>query len=470
MGMAHLTGIENTAFIGVLAGVKTNIRPPHLPPYFFFTTFWEKTMGVKYKLHSPKANRAVSIDLHYYYDGKRLKISTGQKIHPDYWDQRAGKPKKSYPACDSLKEILRKLEGAIESRYLQSINAGGYPTPEDLREAVLIASGKKIRDLKDLPFYVEQYAGKFDSIRTPYHRLKKKVDLYLEQTRQTGEVTGLSAAWFNRFQDWIIDNSEAEAYAHRQLKALKTAVRSIPENWPGKMEFLSAKIVASDQPGESIYLNWSEFITLDDVEIPNAHTDAARVLLLLHCLTGLRVSDWSKFDPEKSTLFAGFPFVRIVMKKTESNPKKQVAWVPVFRKTRDLYERWIKTGKPWDTDDDSDQTLIRNEIKEACRIAGFTELTEKIVRSRKVTRSETAPKYRRAMTKTARNTFVSNMRKTGISDSLLYQMTGHLSGRAAKMAETYDARKFEDVAPALRPYLAAFEKNIPSSGSIITWI
>ena len=73
-------------------------------------------------------------------------------------------------------------------------------------------------------------------------------------------------------------------------------------------------------------------------------------------------------------------------------------------------------------------------------------------------------------TKICRKTFVSNFRQTGIPTDLLYLMTGHESGKSAAMANTYDARQFETVAETLLPYLEKFERNLPFSGTVISWI
>ena len=73
-------------------------------------------------------------------------------------------------------------------------------------------------------------------------------------------------------------------------------------------------------------------------------------------------------------------------------------------------------------------------------------------------------------TKICRKTFVSNFRQTGIPTDLLYLMTGHESGKSAAMANTYDARQFETVAETLLPSLEKFERNLPFSGTVISWI
>lgn len=411
-----------------------------------------------FHLRSPSARKKSTIVCKFYYDNRRLTVSLGRSlsIEPKHWNPNTQRPRKSYPSYESLCAVLDSIETALTDRYNFLIAQGRRPTAADLEEALVNRSGKLTTKAPTLLDHLRTLTEK-NSYRSQYRNLEKQVTDYLGN-RTSFSLTDVDGAWYATFQQWLIDNVDREGYAYRVAKQLKTALRRSSLAWPGKAEVLDQKLIASDQPAESIYLSPADLERLYSADL-SGDLSTARYLLLFACLTGLRLSDWCKYNPANAIEVGGYRFVRIVATKTRKERRVSVAYPPLLRFTETILE---KLGGPIpDYSNESIATLLRRDIREACRAAGLIDVVEKIIRTKGETVSERRQRWELFSPKTGRTSFVSNLRSTGCPDRLISLMTGHSTGRT--MTDVYDARKFQDVAPQIAPYLREFEKQLPGS-------
>lgn len=294
-----------------------------------------------------------------------------------------------------------------------------------------------------------------------YHRIRTQLDRYLKVSRASVDFDAINKNWFDDFQYWLLENNDAEGYAYRLAKQFRTVIRKTAFDFSGKAGVLSADLIASDQPGEGAYLDPSDLAKLYNAKLTGRASDV-RYMALFACLTGLRISDWSKYDLSGPVIEVnGVKFLRIVTQKTDV-----IAYPPLLRITEKILN--IYGGPIPDYWRGLHPETFRWEFNKALRAmgeaAGFTEQVEKVRRSKGKTITVTAPRYTFFSSKIGRKSFVSNMRTCGAPDNLLAMMTGHKVDRS--ILNTYDARVFSERIPGAIRYLRDYENKLPDDGEI----
>lgn len=415
-------------------------------------------MQVHFHLRNPDGKKPCAIILYYYYDGKRFTASTRRKIAPADWDFRRMRPKASYPAAQSLTAYLNALQSAILDKHNYLLAIGRYPAPDDFRQAMAERSGRvnigRPTLLQHLDALCENAA-----YRSQYRNLRKQVHGFVKAKRMPVLMESLNAAWFDAFQSYLIAR-QAESYAYRIAKQLKTALRKLPFDWEGKAAILTAELRASSAPGEKVYLSFSEILSLPRSEVGS--------MLYLACLTGLRISDWEKYSLQGDIIDSGeYRFIRIVMQKTGL-----VAYPPLLPAAEKLLRAhggsflppsWAHLGGR-----EALRKIFNGAARETCRAAGIDTPVTLLQRQRGKTAQRTGPKWEFISSKVGRNSFITNFRTLGMPDNLLNLMTGHAGEKA--MANAYDAAQFQDRAALLFPYLREFEKRITPPADEIRYL
>lgn len=410
---------------------------------------------VRFKLRSPRANKPTSINLRYCFDGKWFVASTRRKIHPQDWDFRRERPKPSYPSAQSLTAYLNSLQTAIIDRHNYMLAIGKYPTLQDFRQAIAERSGRVNIGRPTLLQHLDKLCNAAPD-KSFYHKLRTQVQRFAKSKRMPVQMEAITAAWFNDFQTWLIANN-AEGYAYRLAKQFKTALRQTGFDWEGKAAILAAESKASPAPSEKVYLDFEELRVL----IPGDSSIAN--MLYLSCITGLRISDWSKYTLSGDLVDCGeYRFIRIIMQKLRKQSGIRVAYPPLLpaaeKVLRDHGGAFLPPSWAHLSEKESLRVLFNREAREAAKLAGITAPTTLLQKQRGETTEITGPKWQFVSSKIGRNSFVTNFRNLGTPDRLLNLMTGHAGEKA--MANAYDASKFQERAPLLFPYLREFEKRI----------
>lgn len=429
----------------------------HTLKQFSSVTFAEniRMSTVHFKLRSPDADRPVSINLRYCFDGKWFVASTRRKIHPQDWDFRRERPKASYPSAQSLTAYLNSLQAAIIDRHNYMLAIGQYPTLQDFRQAIAERSGRVNIGRPTLLQHMDKLCNAAPD-KSFYHKLRTQVQRFAKSKRLPVQMEAINAAWFNDFQSYLIANN-AEGYAYRLAKQFKTAIRQTGFDWEGKAAILAAELRATATPSEKVYLDFEELRGLLPIGVEVAN------MLYLSCITGLRISDWSKYTLSGDLVDCGeYRFVRIVMQKLRKQSGIRVAYPPLLPAAEKILQAHGGAFLPpsWAhlSDKEALRVLFNRQCREAAQLAGITAPTTLLQKQRGETTEVTGPKWQFVSSKIGRNSFVTNFRSLGIPDRLLNLMTGHAGEKA--MANAYDMAQFKERAPLLFSYLREFEERL----------
>ena len=90
---------------------------------------------VNFYLDKPNGGKETKIFLFFSYEGKRLRFSTGQKIHPNNWNKKKQRAKGGdFAYTLELNKLLNKLQNAISTEYLRILNENEMPVPKRIKD------------------------------------------------------------------------------------------------------------------------------------------------------------------------------------------------------------------------------------------------------------------------------------------------------------------------------------------------
>src|SRR5437868_15531317 len=89
----------------------------------------------KFVLKEPNSKEPSLLYLFFYFTGQQLKYSTGQKIHPKYWNSKSqsAKETRQFPEYAEFNALIKNLSNCVSNEYRRLINDGISPTPDKLK-------------------------------------------------------------------------------------------------------------------------------------------------------------------------------------------------------------------------------------------------------------------------------------------------------------------------------------------------
>lgn len=403
-------------------------------------------MQVNFKLKRPHEDGPTAIRAVLYKDNKRFLTGVRRSIHPRQWDFKKQRPKPSYPAAAALTAYLDSVSAAVIEKYNWIAATGGYFTKEDFEQAVHSQTGKVRAGMPTIIQHLDSLAeGQPRS--SLYPRLASKVKKFVKDKRMPAQMEAINEAWFDGFQDYLIANN-AEGYAYRLSKQLRTACRLAKFEWPGKQGILNAKLKARNVTNEekSVSLSFEQMRAISAADLQGRAADVSKMLFVA-CTTGLRISDWHKFRLDANIIEAeGCKFIELRQRKTEG-----IAYPPLFGISEKMLLALGGSLVPQYWRHLSNEGL-RHEFNKAVRaMAPKVGLDPKNLTS-----------------KIARKTFTSRFRELGLSKDLTDIMSGHAGKR--RVSDYYDTNQFRDMAPQIIPFVRKFEEKLYGGGLRLSFL
>lgn len=388
---------------------------------------------VSFHLKEPKADKPSAIFIWFNpQNGQpRIRIYTGDKIHPDQWAggdvQRAiTKGRLIDPDLKRTNEALNTNHERMSRRllaYWADCRAlGVLPTPEQLRQAIEPEAAPEApvaapRPLPDLLAYKERQArtrrpNTVKALVTLYNHLHR----YEEITRKPLEYAGFTIQFWHDFtahlldQARLVDNSIAKHLCH--LKHFLSDAHQLGRN--PLQDYKHWRWTRRDP--DVLALTRSELRALEKVNVsmlPEAdRLENARSLFLISCYTGLRFSDVAALRPEHHK----GEWLQLTAQKTGERltvPLRGNQVVPLLEKL------WAGQVRPI-----SNQKLNKY-IKDVARWAKINSPTEQVEYRGSQRTATTLPKHELISSHTGRRTFVTLSLEGGLSWETIMKATGH---------------------------------------------
>lgn len=396
------------------------------------------------------------IFLRFYCKPRQLTLSTGCHVRPADWNEKTQRVRKTDPNADSINAVIDGIAEDVTSAEKKLKAAKKAVTPEAVR--AMVEKSPENRANADVAAFACTH---FDDVKSKkvYDNLAGNIETFTRSTRRGRTFEELTPVWFSDFRKYMFGRSLSDIYVARMLKALKTVVKKAAlYGYTSNTSILIAPLEVEATGASAVILTLEEIKAFALAPLKNASLAAVRDCFVCAALTGLRHSDWGKLttDPAHVVTVQGRKFCRVVTQKTGV-----VVHVPLFDLTEKIL---IRHGGKLPVISDQKTNAY---LKEAARLAGFTEATIKHSSKGKQQQTETFERCEMMGTHTARRTFNSAARAVGMPDNLIGEMTGH--SKKKNMADLYDRRKFEAKAEQMEPYLQKMETPL-YEGSPISFI
>lgn len=401
----------------------------------------------KFTIREPNSKEATYVRVIVRYKYKELKVDTGDKIVPKYWDKSNQRPTTDKKILRNLSPLLLK-ELAYISHHLDEIDLFIRDLVLDLKrdkqislvkikDSLIEFLGRK-KEEEPIPpaiitdFYdnlIERmdkgiYLTDKGTIYTPgtikMHRVcRNQIGAFSEIW---GELTfeSVSSEFYTKFISFCLSKKYKQNTIGRAIKSLKLIMKvAYKEGVHNNEIFKDEDFKAVTEDVDNIYLTIEELRVLYNLDLSQDKVkERARDLFLIGCYTAQRFSDYSRFRPEHIKITTnGTKVIDIVTKKT----KKRVLIPFLFPELDILLKKYdYRSPKTYEQD-------LNEQIKEVGKIA---KLTSDVVIADKVGGKMVETVYKKhdlIKTHTARRSGATNLFKMGYAPLEIMKITGHTS-------------------------------------------
>jgi integrase len=362
----------------------------------------------------------------YTHNQKSIKISTGEKIRPEFWDENACRARKSYKGFTNLNAAIERTEADIKGISNLAKSLGTDPTTEYVRQQL---DKKRARQTKPFSFFelFEEWMrvskGKKTESTLGVHKDCLRLLRLFSQTKGVALVLDkIDLNVYHALVDWL--NYEApNARTKEQGLSTNTVGKHIRTlkafmNWCVDKEITANKIVQHKEfkdfniETHVVYLRQEELKRMIEHDFSyDKKLDLVRDIFVFETATGLRYSDIKKLRPEN---FKG-DHILITTVKTRDQTK-----IPLTSFARQVLQKYGGSlPKPYGFKRMSDLLKV---VAEKCGI----DEKEHVVTYKGSQRIEkTVPKYSILTPHCARRTFICQGLERGLRPEVIMKVTGH---------------------------------------------
>lgn len=383
-------------------------------------------INIKFNLKQPKGNRPTPIRASISWHGKRLIISTGESIHPKYWNiSQQVRATKDYPQYSQINKRLSEIRAKISEIYHQLKTIGEDIGKYEIKEQIDIFLNRATKSevptdfLSFVDYYITSKRGTINprSKRTYSERTFSK---YLRVKKLCLEINKyIDFRHFNEsfYEDYYERLMHKKGFSLNTIgkytKTLKTLLGAAAKPKFGvnrHNHYLDYPVLEVE--ADNVALNKAEIDAMYKLDLAHKpHLDRARDVFIIGCKTGLRYSDMYSIQNHN---IAG-DLIRLKTYKGVIN-----ATIPILTETRSILSKY-NNQLPKRI---SNQKL--NEyIKEVGKLAGLNNEERKSIIRGTGEEVKFLPKYQLISSHTARRSFCTNMYNDDVPIMAICAMTGH---------------------------------------------
>jgi integrase len=373
----------------------------------------------KYFLRDTKAEKETPLVL-IISAGKKIKVPTGESIHPKHWNHAEQKVKRSLTGFSDINTNLKSLVEKAESAYRKFRAQGIEPTGQQIRDA--IKPDQQDNVINPVELFKEAYQTFLDLYETtkrPNTRRKfKTLELHLTNfsTSKKFSLTfeAITLRFYEQLTTYLVKDLEhTNNTVGKVVMNLKTFLKWATERgYNSNLAYVKFKV--PNEKADIIYLSEDELMKIYNLDLANNKTLArVRDVFCFGCFTGQRFSDVAGLKREdiKSDTW----YLR-------TQKTKDVIEVPLNGYALEILDRYKDKDIPLPAISNQKTNTYLKDIGELAKI----DDTVTQIRFRGNERIETKqPKYKFITTHTARRTFVTLWLEKGGRPETCMEITGH---------------------------------------------
>ena len=383
-------------------------------------------MVTQFTLRTDKKDKAGRCPVHLicYFDGVRLKCSTGEKCKPADWNADRQEFRRSYPLAEEANDLL-KLMAANVLKWWRGVRAAGeIPTVAGLK-AVLRPEPTVVDKVRPVAVLYEEY------------RQAMKARGYSRETLRQHVV---ARNWFTGFEQWSGQLLDPVTYNLARHDALLGYLREVRKLAPNTMytavkdlksflRFLRdergvavgielRKLVAKPADTPKMYLSAADLQAMASVMLP-AHLASTRDVFLFCCYTGLRYSDVVALHAGNVQEWNGGRVLRLVQSKTRAGVSIYLtgAASAILETYADVERLRLLPVHP--------NQVMNRYLKRIAKLAGLTMPADLVSTGNGGLVRAAVPKWELVTMHTARHTFATQSLLRGMPVEVLQKVLGH---------------------------------------------
>lgn len=392
-----------------------------------------------YFLREPNADRETAIVAHYYFAGQRVKFATGMTIHPKKWNPSTMRAKRGVKYEALINARLEAIDLRLATIYTELRARGSEPSASEIAE--------RFRAIDSRPNAVDLVAAYDRFLEAAAHRLQPGTIKLHRTARNHLEAFGQANDIALRFER--VDVILLEKFTHYLLTVIgltNTSAWSVIKlvraflRWSEEQGLtdnneyrkFTQRRLPKGEKSDAVYLSTDELEAIVKLDLrEDERLSRVRDLFLFQAHTGLRFGDVQRLRSEH----VDGDSIRLVLGKN----RKPVT-IPLLPLAAKIWKRY-KGRLPKISNQKANVYL-----KEIAKLAGIDAPTA-TVDYRGAKRIEaTLPKYELIGSHSAKRTFVTLMRRRGVSIETLMAITGN----TRKTLERYILTTESDVAREVR--------------------
>ena len=384
----------------------------------------------KFKLKEPNSKVETLIYLNYYYNYKRFKYSTGEKINPKFWNasgQRA-KESKQFPQYPEFNSRLNILQNGINTAYRRLLNDGIQPNNEILKKALEAElSGNILQTNKKTFFdFVEGYieesklnkkTGTIKVYNTTFKYLKE----YAKKINKSVDFESINLEFYNQYTAYLaVDSNLSANTVGKHIKTIKSFMNEATERgYNENLEFKKRKFKTLREEADTIYLNVEELKQMENIDFSSSpRLEKVRDLFLIGCYTGLRFSDFTQIKPEN--IVSDKSMLQIRTQKTGERVS-----IPLHQTVKNILKKYNNNLPSAYTNQ-----VMNRYLKDVASLAQLKDEVETTITKGGVMKKEAVKKFNLVTTHTARRSFATNLFLADIPAISIMKITGHKTERS----------------------------------------
>ena len=377
------------------------------------------------------------------WDNKMLKYSTGEKVHPQFFEDDKSKRnfqrvKSSYVGHPEFNTRLDYFESTARSAFRQFINDNHKsPEPQELKELL----DNKLRHVplkKSLNFFEfvktfieESEKNRFNrdtgkKLAKGTIRIYKNTQVRLKEfERYYNKKIDFATIDLEFYDNWIEFLSREKQLCNnsvgRYTKTLKMFLNEATDKELNtNLMFRNKRFRVLSEQTFSIYLNEKELEELISLDLSaNKKLERVRDLFIVGCWTGLRFSDLTNILPEN-----------IKGDKIEIKTQKtgQIVVLPMHRMVKEIMSRYSMF--PNSLPPSISNVKMNKYLKDVSKLVDNLHevIQTNITRGGRLITTN-RKKYELVTVHTARRSFATNLYKDGVSSLTIMKLTAHKSER-----------------------------------------
>ena len=377
-------------------------------------------MNINYYLDKKNPDRKgyLRIFLYIRFEGKTLKVYTGEKTKLEHWDIKAGSPIKNSPGAEQLTDLLDSWEEEIKAVSRQARTGRKDITVEYLKSNLSFIRKQDYTFFTLWDKYIAEESinqGWTIGTKKRYQTCKKHLVKINESYKL--EFGSINNDFLQRFIKYHNDNGFANSFTEKNLVVLKTFLNwAIRNDYSSNLEYQKwrVKFKKPSQDENIVFLTIDELINLYKLELKNETLRHVRDCFCFACFTGLRHSDLQNL--KKSNIHNGN--IKITTIKTNRTLN-----ITVNKFAKAILDRYKNLPGPYALPVISNQKT-NDHLKDIGQRAKLNDPVTELQYSGNERQEITYPKWTKLTTHVARKTFVTTAVYLDIPLEVVIEITG----------------------------------------------